>query len=142
MSRRASTGSKLSIAAGLGLVVGALVLLYTVKPDGSPFYPKCAFRLLTGLDCPGCGSLRALHRLLHGRLAEAWALNPLLVGGLLPCFLLWSVRCGVSAWNGTQPSSRLLPNWTAWLLLAAVLIFGVVRNTPYYLVSCPPLGSP
>lgn len=34
------------------------------------------FRLLTGWDCPGCGSQRALHALLHGRVADAWAFNP------------------------------------------------------------------
>jgi hypothetical protein len=32
------------------------------------------------MPCPGCGSLRAAHQLLHGNLKEAWALNkPILI---------------------------------------------------------------
>jgi len=34
-----------------------------------------------GAQCPGCGSLRAAHQLLHGNLQQAWALNkPLIIG--------------------------------------------------------------
>jgi hypothetical protein len=34
------------------------------------------------LPCPGCGSLRAAHQLLHGNLSAAWALNKALLIGL------------------------------------------------------------
>jgi hypothetical protein len=27
------------------------------------------------VQCPGCGSLRAAHQLLHGNVEAAWALN-------------------------------------------------------------------
>ena len=34
-------------------------------------YPTCPFLAITGWYCPGCGSLRAVHDLLHGDLAGA-----------------------------------------------------------------------
>lgn len=52
----------------------ALIFYYKVDP-ASPFMPRCAFRMLTGYDCPGCGFQRALHAALHGNIAEAWRLN-------------------------------------------------------------------
>src|SRR4051794_18522002 len=65
----------------LALVAGAaaaLAVLYRFDPATAGFFPPCPFRLLTGLRCPGCGSTRALHQLLHGQVGAALALNPLL----------------------------------------------------------------
>src|SRR5579872_6995396 len=63
----------------VGLFVAALgvVLLRTFDPATSGVFPPCPVRYLTGWYCPGCGSLRALHALLHGNLRQAWAMNPL-----------------------------------------------------------------
>lgn len=41
--------------------------------------PKCTFKFLTGYDCPGCGSQRMLHALLHGDIAAAWQANAVLL---------------------------------------------------------------
>ena len=66
-------------AAGLALTACAAVLFGVVAyyyghdpSDGGA--PVCAFKYLTGYDCPGCGSQRAFHALLHGRVAEAWVI--------------------------------------------------------------------
>jgi hypothetical protein len=67
--------------------IGALVvflfagtLLFFFDPATSSFYPPCLFKTFLGMQCPGCGSLRAAHQLLRGNLAAAWALNkPLLI---------------------------------------------------------------
>ncbi|MEW5722540.1 MAG: DUF2752 domain-containing protein, partial [Thermodesulfobacteriota bacterium] len=42
--------------------------LYLVNPAVSALYPPCPFHALTGLYCPGCGTLRGLNQLLHGHL--------------------------------------------------------------------------
>jgi ABC-type spermidine/putrescine transport system permease subunit II len=59
----------------------------------SPFYPPCLFKKLTGLNCPGCGSSRALHQLMHGNLLPALDYNilvviflPFIVVGILSFF--------------------------------------------------------
>ncbi len=70
-------------------------LLFLFDPATTSFYPPCLFKTVLGVPCPGCGSLRATHQLLHGNVAAAWELNkPLLValplgtGAALLSFLL------------------------------------------------------
>lgn len=61
------------IAAAVSLVI----FVRAFDPVGGPVpYPRCPVKWLTGLDCPGCGSARALHSLLHGEFRQAWAYNP------------------------------------------------------------------
>jgi hypothetical protein len=66
----------------LGLVVlgtAAGAYIYAVDPNQPGGYPLCPTRALFGVDCPGCGSLRAIHALLHGDVARALDHNILLV---------------------------------------------------------------
>lgn len=52
------------------LIVAAGAALYFIfDPAVTRWAPKCMFRVLTGYDCPGCGSQRALHALLHADMA-------------------------------------------------------------------------
>jgi hypothetical protein len=62
-----------------------------VDPLTSPFAPPCLFTAIFGVRCPGCGSLRALHALAHGDLAEALAFNAPLVVALPVAALLFLV---------------------------------------------------
>jgi hypothetical protein len=64
----------------LGTAALAAAVLFFFDPATAGFYPPCLFRTFLGVQCPGCGSLRAVHQLLHGNFSEAWALNqPLLI---------------------------------------------------------------
>ncbi len=70
-----------------GLAVAAIAILYFFDPATSSFYPSCPFFRVTRWRCPGCGSTRALHALLHGELRLAFSHNPwfpltVLVAGL------------------------------------------------------------
>jgi hypothetical protein len=56
-----------------------LIVLYKTFDPASGLFPKCPFRQVTGLQCPGCGSQRALHHLLNIEIKQAFALNPLLI---------------------------------------------------------------
>jgi hypothetical protein len=106
-------------------------VLSRIDPNqaGSPL-PPCPLRALTGIYCPGCGSTRALFDLLHGDVAGALAMNPLLVV-LLPLLLLMTLRAGdlLPTW---PPFERVLaiarrPRAWLWLLLG----YGVLRNLPW-----------
>ena len=104
------------------------LVLFWFDPSRSPFYPTCQFHRLTGLQCPGCGSLRALHQLLHGRLAAAFHFNALLVVALPP-LAWWGARLMIRLCKRQPLSDGLRPAWL-WCALAATLAFGVLRNLP------------
>lgn len=114
---------------GVGVCGVALGLLYWFAPERYGFYPRCWVHELTGLQCPGCGGLRAVHRLLHGQWAAAWRLNPLVfvVGGWLVC---WAGAWWAGRWTGRDWSGWFVrPGW-AWGLLALAVVFGIMRNVP------------
>lgn len=55
------------------------VLLYYFNPEESGWMPRCPFLVITGLKCPGCGTLRGIHCLLHLQFANAWSMNPYMI---------------------------------------------------------------
>jgi hypothetical protein len=101
------------------------------SPSRAEFYPPCPFHTLTGLYCPGCGTCRALHELLHGHLAEAFGLNPVMV--LLIPFLGYMLLPYVAfAVAGKRVPANSIPAlWTRFALWA-ILAYWVLRNVPYY----------
>ena len=61
------------------LVVLALIIFFSlIDPTTFPFFPRCFFHALTGFECPGCGTSRALHSLVHGKIIAAFSYNPIL----------------------------------------------------------------
>ena len=114
----------------LALCAGGLYL-YVFNPAGSGIYPICPFHALTGLHCPGCGTGRAMHQLLHGNLWAAMRLNPLAVL-LLPPVAYGSVSIALKAVGRKPLPSVFIPAFWIWTLLAVILLFWVLRNIPYY----------
>lgn len=62
------------------------MLYYHNDPSVTDYFPKCPFYTITGIKCPGCGSQRMLHNLLHLRVSEALRCNLLFVV-LIPTLL-------------------------------------------------------
>lgn len=118
-----------ALLAGGGLLVGGV--LYAVDPAQHQIYPVCWFYATTGLQCPGCGGLRATHQLLHGHLAAAWALNPLALL-LVPLYAWGAVEFGRRLVRGGELPLAAPRPALIWLALACALAFGVVRNLPWY----------
>jgi len=102
-------------------IAGAWVL-YTFPPATSKFYPLCFFKMTTGLDCPGCGSTRALHALLHGRFEEAFLFNPLLF-----VFLIVGLFALPSFMRGETPRF-MQTRWFGWSSVAVIAAWGIARN--------------
>ena len=108
-------------------VTAGLFLLYRVAPTEGSFYPRCLFHTATGLHCPGCGTTRCLHALLHGQLRQAFAYNALVLLAL-PFLLFWAARWGLAFLRGTPLRARPLPRWAYVVLVGALLAFSVLRN--------------
>ena len=111
--------------------LAAVVLLRSFDPATSGLFPPCPIHSLTGLYCPGCGSLRAVHQLLHGNLRAAWAMNPLSV--MLFPFLAYGLASEAAFyWRGRPLPQFTLPAIWIRALCAAILLFGIARNLPFH----------
>lgn len=123
------SGRRWLAPAALGAAgAAAVATVAVVDPNEVGHYPTCPFLATTGLFCPGCGTLRAVHALTRGDLAAAIDLNVLTVV-LLPVlavgWLLWLAHT-----LGRRPTAPDLPSWAGPAMAVVVPVFVVVRNLP------------
>lgn len=85
----------------------------------------------TGLQCPGCGGLRATHQLLHRHIAEAWRLNPLAVL-LVPFYCLLACHVGLALVRGQGLRLSIPRPAVIWWGLGGLIVFGILRNLPWF----------
>ena len=119
-----------AVYAGLALLVFAgAAVLYAFDPRNPGAYPVCPFLALTGCYCPGCGTLRALHMLLHGDIRAALGYN--LAAVLALPFILYSYATGaMRAFRAQAPPPVFVRPLLIWALLAAIMAFWALRNMP------------
>jgi hypothetical protein len=125
-----ASGSWKLAGAALGLLA-VLAVLFFLDPATSSWFPPCPFHAWTGLYCPGCGTLRGLHQLLHGNLPAAFGLNPLMLL-CLPFIAYGLLSELLQSISGRRLPARFVPGPCIWLLLAVILLFCVLRNVPLY----------
>ena len=125
-------GPRSNVGLALGLLalgIAASAVLFLFNPTQYGFYPICLFRKLTGWSCPGCGSLRALHQLLHGNPIEALRLNALLVLAL-PAIAWVGFRTLYELIGGNARPLTIRP-LGVWLGVATIVLFGILRNVRF-----------
>ena len=121
-------------AVGAAVVAGA-VTVALVDPNEAGHYPTCPFLAVTGLWCPGCGTLRAVHALTHGDLAAAVDLNALSVVLVPVLVVAWA---GWLAFRlGRRPAPTHVPTWASTTAAVAVPAFWVLRNLPFATALAP-----
>lgn len=110
------------------VVAGLLTYLFVVNPSSSDYLIHCPFKYLTGLDCPGCGSQRAIHALLHGDFSKAFIFNPLLIFSIP--YLAVGILFEWFSFKYRYPKIRnLLFGKNAILIVASIIIsFFILRN--------------
>jgi len=118
-------GGRFKVAAVWLIFAGAATYLFRFDPAKGTFYPPCPFLMITGLQCPGCGTARSLHQLLHGHPVIAFELNPLVVT-LLPVLVLLLFLFSLE-----KRAVSLTPAG-GWVLAGLVIGFWIFRNTPLY----------
>ncbi len=116
--------SKLSLVIILGI---AYLLL------GSYFniYLPCPIYQITHLYCPGCGITRAFRSLLSLNFYQAFRYYNLII--LLPIFIIYYGedlldKKGIKNLN----LKRFMTNKFWYTILVLVIIYGVLRNIPYF----------
>jgi hypothetical protein len=100
-----------------------------VDPAEPGHYPTCPFYAVTGLYCPGCGTLRLVHQLLTGHPGAALGLNPMAMV-ILPILLYVYVRWTAERVAGVRLPAINAPPWSIRLVPVLIIVFGVVRNIP------------
>jgi Protein of unknown function (DUF2752) len=122
------TGGVGRASAAVLLAVIAIAVLYRVDPTTSDWLPKCPLHRLTGWHCPGCGSTRAAHALLHGDVGSALAYNALLICAAPLAAIYW----GWSRWRRGPQWATALSVRAILLVLAVLVAFAILRNVPAY----------
>lgn len=107
------------------------VVLYRMNPHNAWWMPPCLFHKFTGLNCPGCGTTRGLHALVHGDIRQALRFNPLTVA-LVPFALYMTAKVVWSELTGAKSQSKSLPTWFPWAFAAIIGAFWIARNIPAY----------
>jgi hypothetical protein len=116
-----------------GVLIAALcgaAFIFAVDPHHAWFMPPCLFHAVTGLNCPGCGSFRALHALLHGDILVAFDYNIAVMTVAVPLGAYFFLDQLFAAVLGRGlPSLRIRPA-VVWAVAAAILVFTILRNIP------------
>lgn len=115
-------GAALLVAAGAGV-------LRAFNPASAGFFPPCPFRAMTGYLCPGCGTTRALHEILHGNFSAAFRLNPLMMLLLPYVGYMGASSAMETVFGRALPRFFLRPAYI-WTLLVVILAYWVLRNIP------------
>ncbi|WP_417855502.1 DUF2752 domain-containing protein [Xanthomarina gelatinilytica] len=106
-------------------------LFYFWNPANNSLFPKCFFYSLTHLYCPGCGSQRAIHQILHGNILTGLNYNYLI--GFLTLVLSYMLYVYIAQEYLKKPIKNLLYKPLATkVILVVVVLFWILRNIPFY----------
>lgn len=117
-------------ATALWATLAAAALLFAFEPATTWWLPSCPLHALTGWLCPLCGSLRAVHALLHGAPRVAFGLNPLTTLGIAAA-LLACARDALHPTRTTRQVDRFFELCFSSRALALAILFGVIRNASF-----------
>ena len=119
----------------------AIAYVRAIDPNVPGHYPGCPTQTYLGVDCAGCGGLRATHELANGNVPAALDHNILVVLAapvVAVLLVLWVRR----AWRGViadpaqySPRRAKLERVLPLALVGVLLVFSVVRNLLPYLGS-------
>jgi Protein of unknown function (DUF2752). len=119
---------KIRVTFLIGAILIFLLIYFLFNPQHSIFFPKCPFCTLTGLQCPGCGSQRAIHCLLHLDFVQAFNYNALLVMAIP--YLGLGIYFEYFNGKVKYPMFRniLFGEKACYALLIVIFLFFIIRN--------------
>lgn len=113
-----------------GTLAAASLALHLRDPHQQGSWGICASRAFLGIDCPGCGGLRAVNDLTNFQIVDAASSNLLFVASI-PFLAYMFGRWTWGRWTQRpwDPSDRAM-TWSAMTFVALLIVFWVLRNTP------------
>lgn len=93
----------------------------------------CVFYEITGLYCPGCGITRSILSLIDGNIYQAFRYNPIIFIDI-PLIMITSIIDFIYKDN---KKVKKVTNVIYIMLLIITLVFGVLRNIPYFSFLAP-----
>ncbi len=120
MSRKGAIIAAIATAA-------VIAVLAIGNPASESWFLKCPLYQTTGIQCPLCGSQRALHEMAHGHIASAWNYNP-----ALWVFLLYILFVVAGKFIPRLRRNKAHQWWSGdkglFTVFGLLLLWGVVRN--------------
>jgi len=124
------------VAAAAFFAAAALLYLYfTGEGEGAGI--PCMFHQLTGLYCSGCGASRALRSILHLDFYQALRYNAIFTISL-PLLPIYFSALGISYIRfGKDRISGKISMFPVWIIIAAAILYGILRNIPAFAFLAP-----
>lgn len=113
---------------GAFALAGMVWLYYTYNPSDNNLFPRCPSNQFFGFICPGCGSQRAIHKLLHFNIGDAFRANALLVVSLP--YIVTGIAFENKKIRNKYPELRkiLFGKRAIIILLIIITIYTIYRN--------------
>lgn len=113
------------VTTGAVALAGTAVL--AIGDPNTTHIPLCPLKALTGIDCPFCGGLRAVHALTRLDVVRALDHNLLFTASVPALVVIWAVWLARSLGRPVA-AGRQLPAATMPVVVAVALAFAVARN--------------
>lgn len=106
----------------------AAIFYYKFNPELVKLFPPCLFKSITGYKCPGCGTQRALHYLLHFDVWNAFLKNPMMVIALP--YLIVGLVYEYTPLKYRYPNLRkvLFGRIAIYISFVVVVVYWITRN--------------
>jgi hypothetical protein len=122
---------KFFLKGGLLLAIAAAVILFFwLDPSEHIIFPRCVFYAATGYYCPGCGSQRALHSLLHFDINGVVQHNILFLMAA-PALMYHYLQLLMNRKLQLKLPNLFYMKLTPGIILILIMLFWIMRNLPY-----------
>ncbi|MGB6039722.1 MAG: DUF2752 domain-containing protein [Gordonia sp. (in: high G+C Gram-positive bacteria)] len=113
----------------IGAIMAGTFIWFADPTTPGGIIPPCPTNAFLHINCPGCGSTRAIYSLLHGDIGAALHFNAFGVVALALlafAFVAW-VR---GLWTGVRVRSWQHLRWAPMVVLVVTVGWFVIRNIP------------
>ena len=125
----------ITLAAAFFAAAALIYLYFTGEGEGAGI--PCVFYQMTGFYCSGCGASRALRSILHYDFYQALRYNAIfslalpLLAAYFGALIISYIRFG------KDRISEKIPMKIVWVLIAAAIVYGILRNIPIFSFLAP-----